>query len=642
MLFELALVLLITAHAPEQVRGSSPVDPSEVDRISLFQSYLALAHSGDPDAQQLVGSFYEDGYGVLADMSEALKWYKLAAEDGHRPLAEFRIGSIYYDGRGVETDKHEALRWYTLAAQHGGLDARAKVGHMYFRGDGVAENWSEAFKWLELLAEKGDASAQQALGDMYRLGQGVELSEAEAIKWYRLAADQGSAWAQYWLGYLIEDKRESFKWLKLAAGQGDVDAQAGIGAMYLWGVGVPENFREAQSWSRRAAEQGSALAQKSLGIIFSEGLGVPKDFAEAYVWLSLASAQDVDTAVLRDSVKARLTPKALAQAQARASSLLEELERRSGAAGVLEREIQQLEEEIENVKEIRRLESQLAAARAITGPEPSQAGSPGTGPTPAQLTEQIRELVASTELKHLQERLASARHALAEVREADARRAGVALDSREFDEDARSAPPSDSSQLGADGTAGELQSGRSPLKELLAKHRLETPAAGPSYLAHATSALKLRQGPGQEFQDVGLITPGEAVFVTSLEGRNEYVEVIRIQTNEEGWVHQGYLDIDSEIPRSASPAFTAVGRIPGSNPEVEIWNNSQRTLTVVLSESRYSLEPQERRTLSLRPGVYSCRGSAPGVIPYLGSERFESNTAYTWQFYIETNTDGGL
>jgi TPR repeat protein len=52
---------------------------------------------------------------------------------------------------------------------------------------------------------------------------------------------------------------------------------------------VPKNDVEAVKWWRRAAEQGLAEAQYILGAMYVEGKMLPQDYVEGYKWLNLAA-----------------------------------------------------------------------------------------------------------------------------------------------------------------------------------------------------------------------------------------------------------------------------------------------------------------------------------------------------------------
>ena len=68
---------------------------------------------------------YENGQGVAQDYSAAMKWYRMAADQGHAN-AQYNLGIMYYQGQGVPQNTSEALRWLHKAQVQG--DERAKQG----------------------------------------------------------------------------------------------------------------------------------------------------------------------------------------------------------------------------------------------------------------------------------------------------------------------------------------------------------------------------------------------------------------------------------------------------------------------------------------------------------------------------------
>jgi hypothetical protein len=78
-------------------------------------------------AALLVGACYEDGCGGVAqDYAEAVRLYRLAAEQGHAD-AQFFLGSMFEKGQGVAKKRAEAIRWYRLAAAQGNANATAAL-----------------------------------------------------------------------------------------------------------------------------------------------------------------------------------------------------------------------------------------------------------------------------------------------------------------------------------------------------------------------------------------------------------------------------------------------------------------------------------------------------------------------------------
>lgn len=147
------------------------------------------------EEQYRTGLMYDCGVGATQDYELALKWYRLAAEQGHAG-AQFNLGAMYQFEEGVPQDYEEALKWYRLSAEQEDAYAQVNLGAMYCNGEGVLQDYQEAVRWFRKAADQGDADGQFNLGVMYDNGTGVRQRKAQAIKLYRLAAAQGHAEAQ--------------------------------------------------------------------------------------------------------------------------------------------------------------------------------------------------------------------------------------------------------------------------------------------------------------------------------------------------------------------------------------------------------------------------------------------------------------
>lgn len=66
----------------------------------------------------MLGVLFAHGTGAFKNAKEAVKYYKLAADQRH-PSAQFNLGVCYKTGIGVTKNKQEAVRLYTLAAESG-------------------------------------------------------------------------------------------------------------------------------------------------------------------------------------------------------------------------------------------------------------------------------------------------------------------------------------------------------------------------------------------------------------------------------------------------------------------------------------------------------------------------------------------
>jgi TPR repeat protein len=286
----------------------------------LLLGTAGFAQADDP------GSRGDEAY-RQGDYAEAMKWSRLAAEQGDAD-AQSLLGLMYFSGMGVPKNYAEAAKWFRLAAEQGDADAQSLLGLMYRDGKGIPKNAAEATKWFRLAAEQGDAVAQSLLGSLYRAGEGVPQNYVEAVKWTRLAAEQGDADAQVTLGQsyyfgtgVPKNDAEAANWFRPAAEQGDALAQDSLGLLYLRGEGVPKDYVQAHHWVSLAARSGYAGAQIRLGAMYMRGEGVPEDYVQAYVWFNLAAAQgNADAASRRNGLRELLTPAQLAEAQKQSSA----------------------------------------------------------------------------------------------------------------------------------------------------------------------------------------------------------------------------------------------------------------------------------------------------------------------------------
>ena len=97
---------------------------------------------------------YTLGQGVPKDHVEGMRWYRLAADQGHAE-AQYDFGVKYSTGLSVlPQDDAEAMRWYRLAADQGEADAQYNLGVSYGTGEGVPQDYVQAHMWFNLAASR--------------------------------------------------------------------------------------------------------------------------------------------------------------------------------------------------------------------------------------------------------------------------------------------------------------------------------------------------------------------------------------------------------------------------------------------------------------------------------------------------------
>lgn len=109
---------------------------------------------------------------------------------------QYAVGDMYFRGRGTAVDSTKALRWFLLAAQQGHIKAAYKAGYLYLHGDNnlAAEaSPKQALPWLNKAAQSGYAPAQYELGRLYFTDDIVKRDEPLALKWLGRAKAAGYA-----------------------------------------------------------------------------------------------------------------------------------------------------------------------------------------------------------------------------------------------------------------------------------------------------------------------------------------------------------------------------------------------------------------------------------------------------------------
>ncbi|KAJ3097081.1 hypothetical protein HDU97_005289 [Phlyctochytrium planicorne] len=262
-------------------------------RNYYFESHRRDAERGNADSQNWVGLQYLHGKsGVDLNLETAVKWFKLAANQGH-PDGQNNLAHQFANGEGVAKDYSEAFKWYLKSAEQGYADAQCNLAVCYKEGYGVAVDYIKAVEWFKKSADQGNAAAQNGLAYSLEHGHGVEVNYEEAMEWYRKSASQ----AMYSTGTGVEvDYTQSANYYKASADQGNSVAQWSLGLCFEEGLGVEKDLKQAIQWFTKSAENGLLDAQISLANCFKLGTGVEKNLEEALKWYKKCAEQgDLDS-----------------------------------------------------------------------------------------------------------------------------------------------------------------------------------------------------------------------------------------------------------------------------------------------------------------------------------------------------------
>lgn len=187
------------------------------ERAAALALVRSAAEGGSSAAQFDMGYLSENGLGTAKDMTEALRWYRQAADQKDLD-AMLRIGLIHADGiGGVERDEAEGLRWLVAGTKpilriaesvstidtlvYGFDDSRLRAAHMaaaatdpatalrlgmYFaQPTSRTRDSAEAMRFFRIAATANIPLAILEMGVRQAEGEGVARNEAEALQWLR-------------------------------------------------------------------------------------------------------------------------------------------------------------------------------------------------------------------------------------------------------------------------------------------------------------------------------------------------------------------------------------------------------------------------------------------------------------------------
>jgi TPR repeat protein len=293
-------VLLLLVHAVDGADLESAQRAFDVgDYGTAHRDWLALAQSGDPQAQFSLGLLYSNGLGVEPNPVEAARWFRLSARSRF-PEAD-SIGPFLIDHKlpepyGYEESRKESGAWgmqdprqvwynlgiqqtqcagdigslepakenYRKAAREGHVHAQVNLGLLLASRSEDPKDLSDAVRWFHKAADKGDSRALYVLGLLSELGRGTDRDFRAATQWYAKAVAAGMGQAACNLGVLraadvvpmdAANQGDAVTLFRGAADQGDLMACFNLGTLYERGLGVVADPLQAANWYRRIREE---------------------------------------------------------------------------------------------------------------------------------------------------------------------------------------------------------------------------------------------------------------------------------------------------------------------------------------------------------------------------------------------------
>ncbi len=275
------------------VEPNRPTLPSPSD--------LPVDHSAAAPGADLAFGAYQRGFYSTA-MQEAMKRVKRNPADGP---ALTLIGELFQQGLGVEPSVSEAARWFALAADAGDPQGMFELGLMRMKGEGMKADRDGAREMLLKAAAQDHAGAQFYLGVMALQNNGVTPDYKTAAAYFERSAALGNVEAQYAMALIYrngtgrpQDDAKAAELMKQAADNDNTAAEVEYGIMLFNGVGTPKNETAAARYFIKAAGHNNPVAQDRAARLYVSGRGVKKNVIEGMKWHMLSRAAGLQDAWL--------------------------------------------------------------------------------------------------------------------------------------------------------------------------------------------------------------------------------------------------------------------------------------------------------------------------------------------------------
>jgi TPR repeat protein len=192
---------------------------------------------------------------------------------------------------------------FGFPATSGSTEPRISNGQKLNYQTSLPFNFDRLLTWQQVTflgVRFGPVQARLALSQQIQDPENVrnprtEISVTE-LSSLRLRAEESDVKAQYQLGRLFmyglgvsQNYQEAARWYERAAERGCADAQFMMGFLYEHGNGVRRDYRRALEYYRAAANQGHFTAANNLATLYIHGLGVPKNIGTALKWYQFSA-----------------------------------------------------------------------------------------------------------------------------------------------------------------------------------------------------------------------------------------------------------------------------------------------------------------------------------------------------------------
>ena len=229
--------------------------------------------------------------------SRSLEALNQAAQNGDSN-AQFELGLRLWKS-GKADDRHNAYNFFRQAALQRHVVAQKVFG--VCTREGLRPNCIPTEILDQINTPEPQNDREEEYNVIWRLVQNTSDSPstfAQAVEKLQKAAESGHVLSMCRMGMVFEEywfrclnTSLAVHWYEQAASRGNTVAQEKLGAIFLYGKGVPSDPAKAVQWYRASFEQHASIQSAArLGECLLDGIGTLRDESEAFKLLSYAAS----------------------------------------------------------------------------------------------------------------------------------------------------------------------------------------------------------------------------------------------------------------------------------------------------------------------------------------------------------------
>lgn len=153
-------------------------------------------------------------------------------------------------------------------------------------------------------------------------------------------------------------------------------------------------------------------------------------------------------------------------------------------------------------------------------------------------------------------------------------------------------------------------------------------------LGSAKSEINFREGPGLDYKVAYTINSSNLLVLLPREPKNNFIEVFDIETSSYGFVSAQLITITDTLYFQKQNFFERSGENDTGEVEIELINQTSKSLFVWINRISYNLMPFEKKVLIMSTEEIIFFSSAPGLFPVFGKEILKKGNTYRWSFSL--------